>query len=220
MVIIIYQQLPRQKFHSNTNTKMQKTSSITAFIFFYYVINYFVLQCKAVQHGPSDWMLAGISDGRVQREVEELNYEDALEQLLGIQPIKFKLTPKFAEFTGMDADLVRTGFIAQELLKVVPEAVRPISILFENEERNTLHLLEVRKEMLVASIVRVVVEQENRIDELNSKMKTIIEKKDKEIDELKTLVELLVNRIGTMNEIIDHLQPKTPIENQQENFLK
>ena len=67
-----------------------------------------------------------------------------------LRVVKYALKPEYARFTGLSSDEANTGVIAQEVQKVIPDAVKPAGDLIFPDGKRIPNFLVVNKVKLAA----------------------------------------------------------------------
>ena len=111
-------------------------------------------------------IVAGLSDKRLKENVQ--TYTSGSDLLNRIRPVEFDWNDKSREVGFNPNQDHETGFIAQELQEIFPEAVAPAPI--------DANYLTVKSERLIPILVSALKEQQNSIEELQEKLKQIEEK--------------------------------------------
>lgn len=63
------------------------------------------------------------SDRRVKKDIQEVNTQEQLDNINQLNIVKFRYDSNFAEYNEINTNYLETGIIAQDLQKVLPEAV-------------------------------------------------------------------------------------------------
>lgn len=63
------------------------------------------------------------SDRRVKKDIQEVNTQEQLDNINQLNIVKFRYDSNFAEYNEINTSYLETGIIAQDLQKVLPEAV-------------------------------------------------------------------------------------------------
>ncbi|MDE6106944.1 MAG: tail fiber domain-containing protein [Bacteroidales bacterium] len=104
--------------------------------------------------------LAKISDRRYKTNIMDL--EPVMDKIMRLHPVKFDyLAEKDGERSADPRQLNRTGFIAQELQEVIPEAV----YYMETDDIYTVDYT-----VLIPFLIKTVQEQQTQIEELQNKI--------------------------------------------------
>jgi myelin regulatory factor len=85
------------------------------------------------------------SDERVKLNICELNTEDQLENINQIRVVQYKYDPTFAGHSELDSHRYQTGIIAQELQKILPDAVHNGGNVKLSDGTNIDNFLQVNK---------------------------------------------------------------------------
>lgn len=131
-----------------------------------------------------------VSDRRAKEQIEELNY--GLAEVMQLKPVSYKWKRTHMGKTRIPENLkvTKLGFIAQELLEVVPEVVKTHDWKVTNEETGIHQYLEadrygVMYSDLVPLTVKAIQEQQVQIEEL----KLAVEELKKQNELLRKLIE-------------------------------
>lgn len=106
----------------------------------------------------NDVVAYSTSDTRLKKDIKPI--EDSLIKLLSISGVNYKWDPKFNLIHGYN-DKDDVGVIAQEVLEILPEAVR----------LNKNGYYSVRYERLIPLLIEAIKEQQLQIDELKNRLK-------------------------------------------------
>ena len=98
------------------------------------------------------------SDIRLKEVIKPI--ENSLEKISAISGVNYKWKPEFNDIHGYN-DKHDVGVIAQEILSILPEAVR----------QNATGYYSVRYERIIPLLIEAIKEQQKQIDELKSKLK-------------------------------------------------
>jgi hypothetical protein len=98
------------------------------------------------------------SDIRLKQDITPI--ENSLEKLSTISGVNYKWKPEFNDIHGYN-DKHDVGVIAQDVLSILPEAVR----------QNSTGYYSVRYERIIPLLIEAIKEQQKQIDELKSKLK-------------------------------------------------
>lgn len=122
------------------------------------------------------------SDATLKEEVQSIQY--GLKELLQLKPVSYKWKEEKVDNFQIPNSEKKTklGFIAQEVLEVIPEVITT-KIWYENQEKR-LQQIEARRlgisySELIPVTIKAIQEQQMKIDELkkkNEKLKALIEK--------------------------------------------
>ena len=112
------------------------------------------------------------SDERLKRDIEPLDRQRSLTAVMALEPVSYRFRPEFdgtyslGELRGRR----RTGFIAQRVHEVMPEAVtrRNGSLVLGDTQETIDGLLSVHKDEMVAHLVAALQAQELRLRELEA----------------------------------------------------
>jgi hypothetical protein len=63
------------------------------------------------------------SDRRIKNNIQELNNSQQLENINKLRIVKYQYDPTFAEYSEINSNHFDTGIIAQDVQKVLPDAV-------------------------------------------------------------------------------------------------
>jgi hypothetical protein len=99
------------------------------------------------------------SDGRLKTVVNKL--DSGLDKILKLNPVYYK----WNKDSGFNTEFQELGFIAQDVKKVIPEAV-------PNEESQTIRL-NYSDRAIIATLVKAVQEQQIQIEQLKQEIKRI-----------------------------------------------
>jgi hypothetical protein len=97
------------------------------------------------------------SDIRLKQDITPI--ENSLEKLSTISGVSYKWKSEFNEIHGYN-DKHDVGVIAQDVLNILPEAVR----------QNKTGYYSVRYERIIPLLIEAIKEQQKQIDELKSKL--------------------------------------------------
>lgn len=107
------------------------------------------------------------SDERAKFNVEALNGAEALTLLQQLRPVYFHWTPEYCASIGLSSDECaqrQSGFIAQEVAKVLPHAVATTNFTLGNTTHSDWH--DLNKDELVPYIVSALQSLAGRVDTL------------------------------------------------------
>lgn len=123
----------------------------------------YTLQVNGTAAGSQAWIVA--SDRRLKMNIEPLS--DALDLVARLRPVRFQWRPPSAREVGSDLtlpqDTTQIGFIAQEVEKVVPEAVIA-------PKAGSKALYGLKEGDLVPILVEAIKEQQAEIGELRASL--------------------------------------------------
>lgn len=85
------------------------------------------------------------SDERVKYNICELDAQDQLANINQIRIVKYKFQQKFAGNQELDSDRYQTGIIAQELQRILPEAVHDGGDVKLSDGTSIEHFLQIDK---------------------------------------------------------------------------
>eukprot|EP00057_Strongylocentrotus_purpuratus_P020599 XP_011675073.1 PREDICTED: myelin regulatory factor-like protein isoform X1 [Strongylocentrotus purpuratus] len=140
------------------------------------------------------------SDKRAKKDFQELDPREQLSNINKMRVMRYKYIPQFAEQAGLpECDQVETGVIAQEVMDILPDAVKKTGTVNLPGGAKIEHFLVVNKDRIymenvgaVKELVRVTDNLETRIDEL--------EKMNQKLSKLKRVDSLKSNTsIGTLS---------------------
>ena len=149
----------------------------------------------AAKNGTNTWTVT--SDRRLKENI--VAYEDGLEKLMEINPVKFNYNKK----AGWNSKIEYVGVIAQELKEVAPYMVGTTKLLNDDEE-----YLSVNNGAMTYMLINSVKEQQEEIEALRASIITTdevqtlrdeLKTRDEQIDKLQSTVNVLVNQIANLN---------------------
>ncbi|XP_043195479.1 myelin regulatory factor-like isoform X3 [Amphibalanus amphitrite] len=112
------------------------------------------------------------SDRRVKDDIEELDTKEQLSNVQKLRVVKYNYVDEFADSVGLE-DAADTGVIAQEVQRILPDAVRPAGDVTLPSGKKVDNFLVVNKERIfmenigaVKELCKVTGTLENRIEEL------------------------------------------------------
>lgn len=126
--------------------------------------------------GTQTWAVA--SDKRLKTNIQPV--ENGLSSIMQMKPVTYD---KKASLESKDYNVSEIGFIAQDLKTLFPKAI-------VNEGQDKDKLLSVNYTELIPVLTKAIQEQQKIIDEEKAKN----DKQQKEIDELKAMVKLLMDK--------------------------
>lgn len=94
--------------------------------------------------------LGCVSDMRVKEKITALNPLESIERILGLQPVSYRFKEEYRKLNRWVGDEMHPGFLAQDVKRVVPSAVR-VQKAHGKDDFHTLH-----KEMLIPDLVNMV----------------------------------------------------------------
>ena len=107
-----------------------------------------------------------VSDRRKKRSIKDLAISKARSFIMGLKPCKFKFTKDIST-----SNRYHHGFIAQEVHEAMPE---DWGLYCENKD---LDFIGLRYDEIIADLVKVVQDQEKRIESLEMEIKKVKEKR-------------------------------------------
>ncbi|XP_041472387.1 myelin regulatory factor-like isoform X1 [Lytechinus variegatus] len=132
------------------------------------------------------------SDKRAKEDFQELDPREQLQNINKMRVMRYKYIPQFAEQAGLpECDQVETGVIAQEVMDILPDAVKKTGTVSLPNGAKIEHFLVVNKDRIymenvgaVKELVRLTDNLETRIDELEKMNQKLA--KLKRVDSLKS----------------------------------
>jgi len=114
------------------------------------------------------------SDIRAKENIREIDTKDQLRNVQQLRVVQYKYNPEFAKLVGLsEEEAVDTGVIAQEVQKVIPEAVKQSGDFELANGKKIENFLVVNKERIfmenvgaVKELCKVTDKLETRIDQL------------------------------------------------------
>jgi len=144
---------------------------------------------------PTSAVWTVTSDRRLKTNVS--NFDEGLELIQKINPVWFNYNGK----ADLPTDERGVGTIAQELQKIAPYMVK--NWTYENEEGKKEEYLAIDYGALDFVLVNAIQEQQQTIKEqeiINKQQKENIKNQQKELDEMKTQMELMMQGINKLKE--------------------
>lgn len=120
------------------------------------------------------------SDTNLKKDINPLNY--GLNEILKLKPVSFKWKDEFTtskEKVSDDKKVTKIGFLAQDLLKTIPEVVQTHSWQITDEKKQAEYLpnknLGVFYSDIIPVTVKAIQEQQTQIEELREEIKLLKE---------------------------------------------
>jgi len=124
------------------------------------------------------------SDKRAKTEIEEMDTREQLRNVASMRIVKYNFKSEFAESVGLGSDNLKgTGVLAQEVQKIIPDAVKPAGDMVLSNGEKIENFLVVNNDRIfmenvgaVKELCKVTDNLETRIDELermNNKLRKI-----------------------------------------------
>jgi hypothetical protein len=124
------------------------------------------------------------SDARIKTQIMEI--EDAQENIMKLHPVKFKYTDEWKKRNLSVQDKFYYNFIAQEFREVFPESVKGSGEYLEGQPDEILQLDSYNAQVVAIKALQEVIRK-------NKEQQEQIESQQKQIDELKSLVNNLMS---------------------------
>jgi hypothetical protein len=114
---------------------------------------------------PTGSNIYNASDLRLKQNIEKI--ESGLSKILNLNPVKFNWVDNYiSDENGKNM----LGFVAQEVLKVIPEAVESFGNDLIVNGINITNPLRVNEKFIIPVLVKAVQEQQKEIEYLKSKL--------------------------------------------------
>ena len=111
------------------------------------------------------WINDSGSDRRIKQEIKEIDAEESKRIIMGLKPVSFRFVKSDLRFDDRQS---HHGFIAQDVKEVIGDSDWAVWDIVDNEPVEDLQT--VRKDELIADLVKVVQDQEKRINDLESRL--------------------------------------------------
>ena len=111
------------------------------------------------------WINDSGSDRRIKQEIKEIDAEESKRIIMGLKPVSFRFIKSDLRFDDRQS---HHGFIAQDVKEVIGDSDWAVWDIVDNEPVEDLQT--VRKDELIADLVKVVQDQEKRINDLESRL--------------------------------------------------
>lgn len=119
------------------------------------------------------------SDSRAKQDIRELDTSEQLKNMNQIRVVRYKYDPEYAMYTGIsnndNKSVIDTGVIAQEVQKIIPEAVEDAGCLILPNGQVIENFLVVNKDRIfmenigaVKELCKVTGSLETRIEQLET----------------------------------------------------
>lgn len=116
------------------------------------------------------WINDSGSDRRIKQEIKEIDAEESKRIIMGLKPVSFRFVKSDLRFDDRQS---HHGFIAQDVKEVIGNSDWAVWDIVDNEPVEDLQT--VRKDELIADLVKVVQDQEERIGDLEARLAKIEE---------------------------------------------
>ena len=116
------------------------------------------------------WINDSGSDRRIKQEIKEIDAEESKRIIMGLKPVSFRFVKSDLRFDDRQS---HHGFIAQDVKEVIGDSDWAVWDIVDNEPVEDLQT--VRKDELIADLVKVVQDQEERIGDLEARLAKIEE---------------------------------------------
>lgn len=117
------------------------------------------------------WINDGGSDRRIKQEIKEMDAEESKRVIMALRPVSFRYIKSDPRFDDRQS---HHGFIAQDVKKVIEDSDWAVWDIVDNEPVKDLQT--VRKDELIADLVKVVQDQERRINYLDERLADLEER--------------------------------------------
>nr|XP_039267671.1 uncharacterized protein LOC120342770 isoform X3 [Styela clava] len=144
------------------------------------------------------------SDLRAKEDIQEVDTKDQLRTVQNVRIVRYKYSPEYAQYAGIDPTAVSTGVLAQEFQQVLPDAVKETGDV-ELQNGDTIpNFLVVDKDRLYMENVGAVKELckltgnfESRIDQLERWNKKLA--KLKKYDSIRSTASSMFSGISSLS---------------------